>query len=175
MDFHVGRLGLDVHRHLYHDWSGPTCLEPLKGFVDSVGKLLWATDVTAPLGDGGEHTELVFHLVAEAQSTSMERFFASGGDVQDRGRGGIRFAHAAHRVRCSRACAGQAHSGPAGGSGIPVGHERRCLLVARADETDRILTVEQRVEDVHRVDRNDAKDGVNPVGQQGLNDGLTAP
>ena len=97
-DLHVGHLGLGIHGDL--DLYGPRTagLKQLEGLVYTVGNLVGLSHVAVPLGDGGEHAQLVLGIVGGPDSFVVKGFLRGAGHGQDGGGREVGLAYAAHGV-----------------------------------------------------------------------------
>ena len=173
-DLDVGLLAEEVGGDLELDGSWTTLAETDEGFDEMVGNGLDLADLGVPVGDGGEHAQLVLGLVGGHLTGADELGLDVGSHLKNRGTGEVRLAHGSHGVGGAGSGAGEQDAGPAGGAGVAVGHVTAAELEAATDEPDIILAVEQSVEEVQGMYGDDAENCVDALGLEGCDHRLAA-
>ena len=146
--FDIGGLAQQIRRHFQFNRAGAAFLETHKGFHKVVGDGFNLPDARVPVGNGGEHSELIFGFVGCHLAAADEFGFDVGGNLQDGRCGEVGFAHGAYGVGGAGPGAGEQDAGLAGSAGVAVGHIAAAEFQPPADKADIVLAVKQGVKEV---------------------------
>ena len=142
------RLGLDVHRHVQQDRSGPAGAHRVPGSVEDERQLVDARRLPPFLDDRLEDPRVVGDVAALElleQPVPAHVGVRRAGEEGDRGRVDVGRRHADHRVRRAGTDGREGQHRLTGGAVVAVGEMDGGLLVHDLDGLDRIGAVEEGI------------------------------